>query len=146
MTLPDPPSGASRQVLQTIWDMACATLRWPAFAELDRRQYSLYDIQFLEVVREVPPGFLYGIGPNSPAQPADSQEIGLTVAGVAACQNTSEITAVFVEFIQMATAKEKSWQPPAGQPEAMPSPTPSSPPAPAACLPPGGSTCWDCCS
>jgi len=101
--------------------MACATLRWPAFAELDRRLYSLYDIQFLEVVRELPPGFLYGIGPNSPAQPADSQEIGLTVAGVAACKNTNEIMARFVEFIQMATAKEKSWQPPAGQPDGMPS-------------------------
>jgi hypothetical protein len=95
--------------------MACAALRWPTFAELDRRLYSLFDIQALDVLREMPPGFLYGVGPNSPVPPSDSQEIGLTVAGAAAIDNAGEILAVFVEFIQMAVAAEKAWQPVAGQ-------------------------------
>jgi hypothetical protein len=103
--------------------MACAARRWPTFAELDRRLYSLYDIQALDGLREMPPGFLYGVGPNSSVPPSDSQEIGLTVAGVAACQSTGEILAVFVEFIQMAVAAEKAWQPPAGQPDELPSVT-----------------------
>jgi hypothetical protein len=49
--------------------MANGSLRWPVFAELDRRLYSSYDIQALNVMRAMPPGFLYGIGPNSPMLP-----------------------------------------------------------------------------
>src|SRR5258708_6958917 len=106
MALPTPPSAQARRLLETTWQMASVSLRWPVFAELDRRMYSSYDIQTLDVMRVMPPGFLYGIGPNSPVQPGEAQEIGLTVAGVAACPNTSEILSVFVEFIQMATVTE----------------------------------------
>jgi hypothetical protein len=101
--------------------MAVATLRWPTFAELDRRLDSEHDIQALEVFRELPPGFLYGVDPDSSVPPMDGQEIGLTVAGVAVCHNTREILPVFVEFIQLATSAEKGWQPPADKPTAQPS-------------------------
>lgn len=100
--------------------MASTSLRWPVFAELDRRLYSSYDIQVLDVMRVMPPGFLYGVGPNSPLPPGDTQEIGLTVAGVAACPNTDEILSVFVEFIQVATVTEKAWLPPSDDPARLP--------------------------
>lgn len=103
--------------------MASGNLRWPVFAELDRRLYSSHDIQVLDVVRAMPPGFLYGVGPNSPVPPGDTQEIGLTVAGIAACPDTSETLSVFVEFIQMATGTEKAWTPPTDDPARMPTVT-----------------------
>ncbi len=100
--------------------MTRANLRWPVFAELDRRLYVSSDIHSLDVLRIVPPGFLYGVGPNSPLPPGDTQEIGLTVAGVAACPGGSEILSVFVEFIQMAVAVEKAWLPPPDDPATLP--------------------------
>lgn len=121
MTLPKAPTGPGRRLLQAIWDIAVETGNWPTFAELDRLLDSQYDIQAVDVLRAMPPGFLYGVGPSSPMPPMDSQEIGLTIAGVAACQNTSEILSVFVEFIQMATSTEKGWQSPTDQPDAQPS-------------------------
>jgi hypothetical protein len=120
VALPTPPSGQALQLLETTWQMASANLRWPVFAELDRRLYSSYDIQALDVIRAIPPGFLYGVGPNSPLPPAETQEIGLTVAGVAACPNSSEILSVFVEFIQMAAITEKVWLPPSDDPACPP--------------------------
>jgi hypothetical protein len=119
MTLPEVPPGPSRHLLQVVWNIASETGHWPTFAELDRRLDSPYDIQALDVLRVMPEGFLYGVGPNSPMPLADSHEIGLTVAGLAGCQNTSEILSVFIEFIQMATRLEKGWQPPPGQPDAQ---------------------------
>jgi hypothetical protein len=120
MTLPQAPTGRSRRLIQTIWEIAGETEHWPTFSSLDRRLDSQYDMQALEVLREIPLGFLYGVRPNSPMPPADSQEIGLTVAGVAGCQNTSEILSVFVEFMQIATRMEEDWQPPADEPNAQP--------------------------
>ena len=71
-------------------------------------------------MRAMPPGFAYGIGPNSPVPPGEDQEIGLTVAGIAACPDTSEILSVFLEFIQMATITEKGWLPTTGDPATQP--------------------------
>jgi hypothetical protein len=121
MAMPQLPSRPSRQLVQAVWELALGTLRWPTFAEWDRRLDSAYDVQALDALSEVPPGFLYGVGPNSPVPLPDSQEVGLTVAGVAACPNTSELLTMFVEFIQMATSVEKGWQPPPSQPDAKPS-------------------------
>lgn len=81
--LPRLPSGLHRQFVQAVWDMACASLRWPTFAELDRRLDHAYDVQALLALKEMPPGFLYGVGTDSP--PTDDQTIGLTVAGAASC-------------------------------------------------------------
>jgi hypothetical protein len=55
--------------------MANGSLRWPVFAELDRRLYSGYDIQALDVLRVMAPGFLYGIGPSSPVAPGETRRL-----------------------------------------------------------------------
>lgn len=118
MPLPRLLSGPHRQFVQAVWDLAFASLRWPTFAELDRRLDHAYDIQALDVLREIPPGFLYGVGTDSP--PTDDQAIGLTVAGAASCAGTDELLVAFVEFIQMAARVERGWQPLPGEPDAQP--------------------------
>jgi hypothetical protein len=60
----DPPSGQARRLLETTWQMAGGSLRWPVFAELDRRLYSGHDIDALDATQAMPFGFLWGIGPN----------------------------------------------------------------------------------
>ena len=52
--------------------------------------------------------------------PSDSQEIGLTVAGIAACPNTDEMLSLYVEFVRLATEVERFWQPPPERPGAPP--------------------------
>jgi hypothetical protein len=118
--------------------MAGESLRWPFFTELDRRLYSGDDIDVLDAIRATPPGFLYGVGPNSPLPPGDDQEIGLTVAGVAACPGTDEILSVFVEFIRIAAATERAWQPPPGDPAMLPTLTDADFAARARALPAAG--------
>jgi hypothetical protein len=100
--------------------MAGESLRWPAFTDLDRRLYAADDIEVLDAMRVTPPGFLYGVGPNGPLPPGDDQEIGLTAAGVAACPDTGGVLSIFVEFIRIAAATEKAWQPPPGEPAKLP--------------------------
>jgi hypothetical protein len=114
MSLPMLQQPRCRQLAQAVWDLANANLRWSTFAELDRRLDSHHDLQAEEVIREMPPGFLYGFGPNSPVPPHDSQDIALTVAGVAACRDTSEALSIFLQLVQIAAATEKGWEPPPG--------------------------------
>jgi hypothetical protein len=120
VALPIPPSGQARRLLGITWQLAGESLRWPVFTELDRRLYSGYDIDVLDAIRAMPPGFLWGTGPNNPLPPGDNQEVGLTVAGIAACPDTDEILSIFVEFIQIAAVTEKAWQPPPGDPAMLP--------------------------
>jgi predicted nucleotide-binding protein len=120
MTIPLPPLGQCHQVIETIWGMAQETLSWPTFVELDRRIDRLFEIDLLEVLKEMPPGFLYGVSPNNPVPPSDSQEIGLTVAGIAACDNTAVILSAFFGLIKLAARTEKQWEPSSGNPKASP--------------------------
>jgi hypothetical protein len=138
VALPIPPPGHARRLLETTWQLAGGSLRWPFFTELDRRLYSGDEIDVLDAIRATPPGFLYGTGPNSPLPPGDEQEIGLTVAGVAACPGTDEILSVFAEFIQIAAATEKAWQPPPGDPAMLPTLTDADFAARARALPAAG--------
>lgn len=100
------------------WELAISARRWPKFAELDRRLDQVHDVQALEALREMPSGLLWGVGTDSP--PTDEQTIGLTVAGVAACHESEEILAAFIEFIQIAASTERGWQPPPDHPDALP--------------------------
>jgi predicted nucleotide-binding protein len=95
-------------------------MRWPTFAELDRWVDRRYDIQIDDVLWEMPPGIMWGIDPARRMIPSDSQEIGLTVAGVAACPNTDEMLSLYVEFVRLATEVERFWQPPLERPDALP--------------------------
>ena len=108
VTLPVPPPGPCRRLVQVVWELTFTGLRCPTFAELDRRLDQAHDVQALDVLREMPPGLLWGIGTDSP--PTDEQTIGLTVAGIAACPNSDEILRAFIEFVRMAAHAERGWR------------------------------------
>jgi hypothetical protein len=118
MSLPEPPPGESRGLLQTIWNLAVKTGNWPTFAELDRRWDSQYDTDVLDILRQLPEGFANGI--DLRIQPQPTSRIGLTVAGAAACEGAQETLSIFLDFVRVATGAEKGWLPPPDNPEAQP--------------------------
>jgi hypothetical protein len=114
MSLPQPPPGESRQLLQTIWDLAFETGNWPTFAELDHRWDSRHDTDVLDVLRQLPEGFANGI--DLYTQPQATTRIGLTVAGAAACAGADETLATFLDFIPGGHRRRERVAAPAGQP------------------------------
>jgi Predicted nucleotide-binding protein containing TIR-like domain len=120
MVMPTPPAGRCQQLVEAAWDFASANAHWPSYAELDRWVDRRHDMQIDDVLREMPPGILWGINPNNFMVPSDSQEIGLTVAGVAACPGTDKVLSLYVEFIQLAAEAEKYWEPPDGSSNTFP--------------------------
>jgi len=58
------------------------------------------------LLAQIPAGLINGIGPDGRGKPADSQELSLTVAGVAACRDTETILALFIRFILYVVSKE----------------------------------------
>ena len=118
MTLPEPPSGEFRPLLQTVWDLGMEHLRWPTFAELDRRWDARHESDVIEVLRQMPAGFMTGFSASTP--PQGSTAIGLTVGGAAACEGSQEVLAAFLDFIRIAATTQREWNPSADEPEGRP--------------------------
>jgi hypothetical protein len=118
MALPEAPTGEPREVLQTIWDHAAETGKWPTFAQLDRRWDASHESDVLDVLRQLPPGFTYG--DSFRTEPQDSTTIGLTVAGAHRRHGAGPALATFLDFIRVATRVQRGWQPPPDDPEAQP--------------------------
>jgi predicted nucleotide-binding protein len=118
MALPDPPRGEPCQVLQAIWDHASETGKWPTFAQLDHRWDAHHDSDVLDVLRQLPPGFIYG--DSFRTEPQGSTVIGLTVAGAHCCQGARPALSAFLDFIRVATSIQREWRPPPDAPDAQP--------------------------
>lgn len=117
--LPEAPSAEARLLFQTIWQFAGEQDRWPTFGELDRRMDRQHDLDAWSVMRDLlDQGFLYGVGGRNSLQPSDTQEIALTVAGLAACDGSDEVLATLLDFVRHVTRVEKAWDPPADDPQA----------------------------
>ena len=116
MTMPEPP-GEGRELLQVIWDIARGNGQWSTFAELDRRWDAHHDSDVLDDLRQLPDGLAFGFG----QRPRNETSIGLTVAGIAACENSDEMLSLFLDYLRQATKVQKAWQPPPGDPSALPS-------------------------
>lgn len=119
MALPELPEGQPRLFLQAVWDLASERLRWPTFAELDRRWDAGHDSDVTDIMRQLPVGYITGF--SSSMLPQASTAIGLTVAGVAACKDTQEVLAIFLDFLRVASASEREWNPSTDDPDARPS-------------------------
>jgi hypothetical protein len=112
MASPESPSEQTRRLLQAIWDLSWS--RWPTLAALchSRTAYSRFQAGEAEaLLAQIPAGFINGIGPDGRGKQGDSQELSLTVAGVAACRNTEKILTLFLRFIQHVVVAEKNWRP-----------------------------------
>ena len=109
--LPTPPDNGSQLLLQAIWDLAGPSPRWPTYAELDRYLDLRHDQDALGLIRATPLAFVYGVDRRSPVAPSESQEIGLTVAGAAACSESGDTLDAFVQFVRKAAELQRLWAP-----------------------------------
>ena len=90
MASPESPSEQSHQLLQAIWDLSWSRrgkrAEWPTLAALCHSEAAYPRFRAGEVealLAQIPAGFINGIGPDGHRKPGDSQELSLTVAGVA---------------------------------------------------------------
>jgi hypothetical protein len=118
MTLPEPPEEEPRLLLQAVWDLSSEMQRWPTFAELDRRWDARHDSDVIDVMRQLPAGYITGF--SSTMLPQASTTMGLTVAGAAVCQDSQEVLATFLDFLRVAAATEREWNPRTDDPDARP--------------------------
>jgi hypothetical protein len=111
MTLPEPSSERSRQLLQVIWNLSGSReANWPTFAaiavELDRqpalRGATPSRDRLQRLLAQMPVGLVNGVSPGTTLMPDDRQELSLTVAGVAACKGTEGILELLLQFIGYA--------------------------------------------
>lgn len=102
------PSPRNSQVLQMIWDVAVATSCWPMYFEVARRLSRPSDPHLGEVLRTLTDQFVVGVNPQVNELP-DSSIIGLTVAGVAACDGTEELLSAFLDLLNMAAQRSSGF-------------------------------------
>lgn len=115
MVTPRPADEHQRQLLQVVWDLFHARLRWPTFAEVDRRLDRMCDLDAVQLLQTAPRGLLYGVNLSGP--PQDETQIGLTVAGAAACTGSEEDLRLFVAAVRRAAWLEQHWPGPPIEPE-----------------------------
>jgi hypothetical protein len=108
MALPEPSSDRGRQLLQGIWNMSSGRRGgWPTLSTLRYSEAPRFGTGEVEaLLARTPAGLINGIGPDGPGELADSQELSLTAAGVAACRDTELTLNLFLRFIRFAVSKE----------------------------------------
>ncbi len=119
--LPEVPEQAA-QILQSAWDLFFAVGDWPTVGEVARHVDRLHGIDLETAVREIPPWLLYGVRPER--LPADNQPFGLTVAGATSVRGADDEVQAFVRAVRYAAEVDRTWQPPAADPDALPTLTP----------------------
>jgi len=119
MVLPVPSSERIRQLLQAVWDLSWhrrdRRAGWPTLADLlgalQRTPYPSFGEGEAEaLLARLPVGLINGVGPDGGSTPDSGGNVTLTVAGVAACQDTKLLVRLFVRFIQHAVPIEASWR------------------------------------
>lgn len=109
--LPLPPDNGSQLLLQVIWDLAGQSPRWPTYAVIDRSLDLFHNQDALDLIRATPQAFVCGVDRRSLVAPHDLQEIGLTVAGAAACAESADTLDAFVQFVRKAAELQRFWAP-----------------------------------
>ncbi|MGC0348324.1 TIGR02391 family protein [Streptomyces sp. SAI-218] len=93
-----------------IWTHFGSYHRWPTFDDIDRELWEA-SLQFEEVVQQLCPALLRGLGPDIAQLPQGSQELSLTIAGAANCSSTGPAISVFLSMVRAAAAMEPAWRP-----------------------------------
>lgn len=114
MTLPVPSNPRETVALNAVFALFRASGRWPLFADLDRYLDARGEPSGEEVLLEMRPGLLYGVGPYSRPIRND-QPVGLTLAGLAACEGSAEDVTIFLQLVGLAATMESGREP--GSPE-----------------------------
>ncbi|MCX4858368.1 TIGR02391 family protein [Streptomyces canus] len=108
--MPRPTGGEGHVLLEAIWRYFGTYHRWPTFDDIDRELFE-GGLQFEEVVQQLCPALLRGLGPDISQLPQGGQELSLTIAGAANCAGTKPARSVFLAMVRTAADLEPSWRP-----------------------------------
>jgi hypothetical protein len=112
MAMPVPPDERSSRVIRAVFDLFFAYGHWPRFADLDRYMDQRGEPDTEAVLVGMPSGLAYGVGMR-PIR--NDQQVGLTVAGLAACPNAAEDLDIFLRVVRFAADLERTQL--AGEPD-----------------------------
>jgi uncharacterized protein (TIGR02391 family) len=87
-------------VLRAVHSLFFAAGEWPTFVDVDHYLVPRGEVDAEDVVAAMPAGLLYGVTPGQPVR--DEQQIGLTVAGMAACAGAAEDLEVYLAVVRHA--------------------------------------------
>jgi hypothetical protein len=106
---PYPERDDQRCLLQTVFDLLVSDTAWPTFDLVDRKLDRDFDLDAHEVRRGLPLELLY---PPAEAVPNGSEELKLTIAGIAACSGSGEDVKTFLGATRRAAVIEREWMGP----------------------------------
>ncbi|MFF3378171.1 TIGR02391 family protein [Streptomyces sp. NPDC002680] len=108
--MPRPTGGEGHVLLEAIWRYFGTYHRWPTFDDIDRELFE-GGLQFEEVVQQLCPALLRGLGPDISQLPQGVQELSLTIAGAANCTGARPAIGVFLGMVRTAASLEPAWRP-----------------------------------
>ncbi|MFG3140926.1 TIGR02391 family protein [Streptomyces sp. NPDC048211] len=108
--MPRPTGEEGHVLLDAIWAYFREHHCWPTFDDIDRKLYA-QDLQFEDVVQQLCPALLRGVGPDISQLPQGSQDLGLTIAGAANCTGTGVPIRIFLDMVRTAADLELAWLP-----------------------------------
>lgn len=116
--MPRPSSDDGVRVVQAVWDLFFPRGDWPTVGAVARLIDRRHDLALENALQEVPHELIFGIDPRGGVY--DQQIIGLTVAGAAVAQGSSEELEAFLAAVRLAADLDRAWVPPPNEPEADP--------------------------
>ncbi len=112
--MPAPGSQDARRLVQTVWDLFEQVCNWPTVGQVANRLDRGHDLAFEEALPDVSAALLYGVHPAR--MPSDDEIIGLTLAGAAAAEGSSEDVRLAVAAVGLAADMQRSWEQPLASP------------------------------
>lgn len=102
MTLPGPVDDEVRFLLQAVWDQLAAGEHWPAYRAVDRVLHQSRRLDIDALLVRTSEELLAGGRRMGNAPPQDTQQLSLTIAGVASCKGTEQIVEAFLRAVRTA--------------------------------------------
>jgi len=116
--MPAPESENVQRLLQAVWDLFDLEVGWPTVGQVANHLDRRHDLVFEDVLTEVPSVLLYGVHPNR--MPADQETVGLTLAGAATAEGSTETLRLVVDAVRLAADIQREWEPPTNERGAEP--------------------------
>ncbi|MGW0952818.1 TIGR02391 family protein [Streptomyces sp. NPDC002545] len=119
--MPRPTGEEGHALLDVIWAHFKNHLSWPTFDDVDRQLYSA-GLVYEEAVEQLCPALLRGISSDISRMPQGSDQLSLTIAGAANCNDAGSALDMFLLMVRRAASYEPHFQPkePGEQPQLLP--------------------------
>jgi uncharacterized protein (TIGR02391 family) len=103
--LPRPAGAEGQALLDEIWAYFNNHQSWPTFENIDRKLYSA-GLDYEEAVEQLCPALLRGISSDILRMPQGSDQLSLTVAGAANCNDAYSVLEEFLGMVRAAASIE----------------------------------------